>query len=113
MKIGAASLIRAWGRPMTLLRAGVPLVSFMGRKAEVRAHEVQEFILDMSLDQEVFVVLAAFEDFQGIEPIKFDVIRFDAKSGTGAQNQYTIQRAHEAGADEDEIWKFIVKGGQP
>lgn len=111
MKIGAAWMIRAWGREMTLLRDGVPLVSFKGKKYEVRAHEAQVFQLDYSVDQEIIFVVVAFEDMNGVIPQKMDRIRFDTKPGMGAAIEYTVQRSHEAGADEDEVYRILLKGG--
>lgn len=113
MKIGAAWMIRAWGRDMTLLRDFVPLVSFKGKKYEPRAHQTQTFELDYSLDQEQFFIVVAFEDLAGVIPQKFDVIRMDTKVGTGASIEYAVERGHEAGADEDEVYRILVRGGQP
>lgn len=111
MKIGAAALIRAWGRDMTLLRNGVELVSFKGRKYELRAHNSQQFELDYSMDQEMMFVIIPFEDLKGVVPQRLDVIRFDTKPGTGAAIEYTVQRGHDAGADEDEVCRLLLKGG--
>lgn len=108
MKVGAALMIRQWGRDMLLSRGGVVLVSFKGRKYEPRAHEVASFALDNSFDQEVIFIVVAFEDLNGVVPQKFDVITF---VGTGVE--YTVQRGHTAGADEDEIVRILLKGGRP
>lgn len=107
MKIGAASMVRAWGRDMTLSRDGGVIASFKGRKAEARAHEVEAFVLDYSVDQEVFFIIVAVEDLYGVVPQKFDVITFVSN-----QAEYTVQRSHTAGADEDELVKMFVKGGR-
>lgn len=107
MLIGAAALIRAWGRPMTLSRQGVVLVSFLGRKYEVTQHNSHAHILDYSVEQEIMFVVVAAEDLLGVEPQKFDVITFES-NGT----QYTVQRGHTAGAEVDEVVRILIKGGQ-
>lgn len=107
MKIGAAKLIHAWGRDMTLSRGGVPLVNFKGRLYNNRP---ETDMLDSSVDQHLFRVIAVYDDFAGspaVVPQKFDVILDVAKG-----NSYTVQQAFTAGADVDEVIRMVVKGGQ-
>lgn len=105
MKIGAAGLIHAWGRDMTLSRNGTVIASFKGRKYQVRAHDIDAQVLDYSVDQTIFFVVAAYEDLGGVTPLKFDVLTFGGV-------EYTVQKSHDAGADEDEVIRILVKGGQ-
>lgn len=103
MKIGAATLIREWGRPMSLKRDGVIMVDFLGRRYEYsRLRETEP--LDYSVDQDLFNIIAAYEDLLGVDPQKFDVILFNG-------HEYTVQHSHAAGADENEVIRMLVKGG--
>lgn len=104
MKIGAASLIRAWGRPMTLKRDGVVFLDFIGKRFEFSAGDAAAESLDYSADQEVFNIIVAYEDLLGIVPQKFDVIVYNG-------NEYTVQRSRTNGADEEEVTRMLVKGG--
>lgn len=104
MKIGVASYIRLWGRPMALKRDGVVMVDFIGRRYEAVRERFQEPSLDYSVDQDLFAVLVAYEDLLGIEPQKFDIILFDGE-------EFTVQRSRTAGADENEVVRIVVKGG--
>lgn len=101
MKIGAETLVLGWGRSMTLVRDGVELLTFKGRRVEMRP---DERALDYSVDQEIFKIYAAASEWGAVRPQKFDVIRWDGK-------EYTVQVGHAAGADEDELIKMRVQGG--
>lgn len=104
MKIGAGALVKQWGRAMSLSRDGEVLVdSFKGRKVELRPEDVP---LDGSIDQHNFIIIGSVDEFNDVVPQKFDVVT-QLSSGT----EYTVQRSHEAGADEDELYKMHVRGG--
>lgn len=107
MNIGAASLIHAWGRDMRLERDGIVLATFKGRFYTNRPETEQ---LDYSVDQNLYRIIAATEDFVGspdIFPQKFDVI-VDVARGL----EYVVQQARSAGAETDEVFRILVKGGQ-
>jgi hypothetical protein len=103
MKIGAEVLVRGWGRSMTLSRAGTVLFSFKGRRANIRP-EAEDF--DQSVDQLNFRIIAMWEDFGGVMPLKFDVVTDERGE------EFTVQSAKLAGADVDELIKMVVRGGQ-
>ena len=101
MKIGAENLVLKWGRPMQLKRDGVVLLSFKGRLAEVRPGS-EEY--DQSVDQHNYKIIGGVSEFGTVRPQKFDVVVYDGQ-------EYTVQRSHVAGADEDELIKMMVRGG--
>lgn len=106
MKIGAALLIHGWGKDMSLSRDGVVLVaSFKARIAYNPPRMGMVDPLDGSVEQFNAVIIACVEDFGGVEPQKFDLITIGTKI-------YTVQRCHASGADEDEVLRIIVRGGQ-
>lgn len=107
MKIGAAVLIHKWGRPMQLIRDGFLLVDFKGRFYNNRP-EVDD--LQYSVEQQLFRIIAVADDFAGspaMFPQKFDVVK-DVRRGL----DYTVQYAYGAGAESDEVFRMVVKGGQ-
>lgn len=103
MKIGAGGLVKEWGRDMTLSRNGVVIVSFKGRRANIRP-EAED--LDQSVDQLNFRIIGSWDEFNNIMPQKFDVVT-DERG-----DRFTVQSAKTAGADEDELVKMVVRGGQ-
>lgn len=108
MKIGAASLVRAWGIEMSLSRDGSVLVSsFKGRLLYNAPSIADTDTLDGSLGQFNLMVIAPFEDFAGVVPRKFDEI-----TATADGQLYTVQWCRPAGADEYELYKMLVRGGQ-
>lgn len=108
MRIGAAALLEAWGTPMALKRAGVTLIpSFKGRFYNNRPEAAE---LEYSVDQQLFRIITSYDNFAGsptLFPQKFDVIT-DLRRNI----EYTVQYAFDAGAEEPEVVRIIVKGGQ-
>lgn len=103
--IGAAEMVRAWGRSCSLTRgATVLLASVKMRFSEVRPSSDQ---LDYSVSQHNFNIIMAAEDAGAVRPQKFDIV---TRLDTG--EQFTVQRGHTAGADVDELLKMWVTGGQ-
>lgn len=103
MKIGAANLVLAWGRPMQFWRAGAKLFDFKGRRAEYRPDRDE---LEYSLEQHNYVIIGVTEQFGGVIPVKFDWVIDDRGE------RFTVLRGRVAGADEDELVKMLVRGGQ-
>jgi hypothetical protein len=106
MKIGAGTFVKNWGTSMTLIRDGVTLVSnFKGRKVfKDLTPDYHE--LNGSVEQETFLIIGAAEDFGTTVPRKFDRI-------TVGSDTFTVQSMRSAGADEPELYKMFVIGGNP
>jgi hypothetical protein len=103
MKIGAAALIKTWGKTMSLSRNGTTLVETF--KGKFFYHRPFEAPLDQSVDQFLVIIIACVDDFGGVFPLKFDSIYVGS-------DLYTVQLCHVAGADEDELYRIHVRGGQ-
>lgn len=101
IKIGAAKLIRKWGRDTTLSRDGMLLATFKACRSEVKPDERP---LVNSLEEEVFVLIASADDLVDAGmPKRFDRIVWDG-------NEYTVQHAHGAGAQANEVIRMQVQG---
>jgi len=102
MMIGAAKMVQKWGRTAVLSRAGVELATFKARRVEIRPEEAA---LVNSVDQARFILIAAAADLDAVGvPLKFDTVVYEGQ-------EYTIEVAHGAGQDVNELIKMRVYGG--
>lgn len=106
MKLGAAVLVKGWGTKMSLSRDGVTLATFKGRAVYNDTESQALDALDGSVSQYNIMIIACVEDFRGVVPRKFDNITIGA-------DLYTVQRSRAVGADEPELFRIHVRGGQP
>lgn len=108
MNIGAAALIKSWGRDFTLSRDGFVLIpSFKCRRYNNRPETAE---LDYSVDQELYRFITLWDYFAGspqLFPQKFDKL-YDQLFG----KTYTIQSAFEAGTAIPEVVRIVAIGGQ-